>query len=247
MAGETPDLSIVIPAYCEARRIGDTLDTLASFLQRDSFFKTLRVEVLVVAADAPDKTAEIAAAKAERFRQFKLLQPGSRVGKGRDVQFGMQRAKGKLVMFMDADVATPLHHLQEFYQACHHADVVIGTRNLITYRRGLAHGIFTYLGNALYRFTGGVQVEDTQCGFKMFTANAAQCCFGKLTILDWGFDMELLAIARAQKLQVKAIRIDDWQDKPYSTHHETAVKLLWRPIAQHMRITFNYVRGIYKS
>src|SRR5215470_14614330 len=132
-----PDLTIVIPAYREEKRIEATLDTLAEFLNQDGFFKQKAVEVLVVAADTPDKTHEIVTAKQGLFRHFKLLKPGPLVGKGRDVQYGMLRASGKIAIFMDADLATPLHHLKTFYEACAGGyDVVIGTRNLLVYRVG---------------------------------------------------------------------------------------------------------------
>ncbi len=244
MAGKQTELTIVIPALGEARRIGATLDELAGFLRSSNF--VTNVEVLVVAADAGDDTAKIAESKAGLFMRLRVLRPGPRLGKGRDVQFGVMHAKGSFVVFMDADLATPLWHLQEFYQACQQADVVIGTRNLLTYRHNLLYGVFAYMGNALYRITGGVQVEDTQCGFKMFTATAAQTCFGKLTILDWGFDMELLAIARANKLRLKAIRIDDWQHVAGSTHHENVLQILWRTVRQHVCIMMGSVFHTYK-
>ena len=246
MAGKQPQLSIVIPAFGEAQRIGTTLSELAAYLRTDDYFKNMTVEVLVVAAKAHDATPNIAAAKGKLFRNFQLLLPGAKVGKGRDVQFGVLRAKGKFVVFMDADLATPLYHLQEFYKACQHADVVIGTRNLLTYRHSLLQGLFAGLGNSLYRITGGAQVEDTQCGFKMFTSAAAQLCFGRLTVMDWGFDMELLAIIRANKLRLTAIRIDDWHDMPDSTHAENAWQVLFRTTAQHLQITAKYLRGLYK-
>src|SRR2546430_8809833 len=97
-APKQPDLSIVIPAYREERRIGPTLDELAAFLKQDEFFGRKEVEVLVVAADAPDKTAKIVRAKQDSFKCFLLLKPGPHVGKGRDVQYGMLRASGKIAV-----------------------------------------------------------------------------------------------------------------------------------------------------
>src|SRR5689334_16584139 len=110
------DLSIVIPALNEAARIGRTLDQLAHFLKTDKTLKELRTEVLVVSADGDDNTHKVAETHGNKIGNFRLLRPGKRVGKGRDVQYGMQRTKGRYALFMDADLATPLHHIPEFYK-----------------------------------------------------------------------------------------------------------------------------------
>ena len=241
-----PDLSIIIPAYCEERRIGATLDHLADFLKHDSFFKHKDVEVIVVAADAPDRTHEIVASKQELFRRFVSLRPGPRVGKGRDVQYGMLRAQGKFVVYMDADLATPLHHLQDFYMACERgSDVVVATRNLLAYRKSSFRNVFSYIGNVLYRIAGGVPVEDTQCGFKIFRASACQLCFTRQTILGWGFDIEILAIAQSNELKVTPRRVDDWQDMPYSTYTDNAWKIAARSVRDFVHITFKRLTGAY--
>lgn len=242
-----PDLSIVIPAYCEERRIGKTLDELAAFLVRDTSFKHQDVEVIVVAADSPDKTHEIVLTKQRLFKNLLLLKPGARVGKGRDVQHGMQRAHGKFITFMDADLATPLHHLHEFYNACEDgSDIVIGTRDLFHYRTSWIRNIYSGLGNRLYQLTAGIHIEDTQCGFKMFTYDAAQLCFSKLTILGWGFDLEILAIAKANHLEVTPIRIDDWEDKPFSTYTDGALRVTVRSVRDFIHVTLSTLTGNYR-
>lgn len=241
-----PDLSVVIPAYCEERRISRTLDELAAFLKHDEFFKQTDVEVLVVSADAPDKTHEIIAAKKKLFRRLQLLRPGPRVGKGRDVQYGMLRASGKIAVFMDADLATPLHHLRKFYEVCTDGnDIVIGTRNLLTYRSNVVRGIFASFGNLLYRLASGIRIEDTQCGFKMFNERARTLCFSKLRVLGWGFDIELLAIARANNLKLKAFHITDYKHMPFSTHTEGIMKITVRTVRDFGQVTINRLRGVY--
>ena len=111
------DLTIVIPAYCEEHRIGQSLEKLAHFLTTDTFLKQKLIEVLIVAADAPDNTHDIIRTKQKLFKNCTLHKPGPHVGKGRDVQYGMLRATGSYVIFMDADLATPLTHIVEFYRA----------------------------------------------------------------------------------------------------------------------------------
>jgi dolichyl-phosphate beta-glucosyltransferase len=240
-------LSIVIPAYCEERRISATLDALLPYLAN---FTTRSTEVLVVAADAPDKTHEIIRAKQARFAQKRipltLLTPGPRVGKGRDVQYGMLRARGKYVLFMDADLATPLHHIEQFYEACKHgSDIVIGTRNLRKYRHSKFRNSFAHFGNVLYQTASGIKVEDTQCGFKMFSRTAVHLCFTKLTILGWGFDLEVLAIAKANKLSIRSFRIDDWEDKPFSTYTDKPVRIAMRSMRDFIYVAINDLRGRY--
>lgn len=240
------DLTIVIPANREERRIGHTLDELAAFLISDAFFKNVKVEVIVVTADAPDKTNTIVESKQKLFRQFVLLKPGPHVGKGRDVQFGMLRAHGKKIVFMDADLATPLHHLKEFYDLCEAGnDLVIGTRDLFHYRSNALRNLFAGIGNRLYQLTSGIHVEDTQCGFKMFTYEACEQCFSKQTIMGWGFDVELLAIAKANGLMIKPIRIADWGDKPFSTYNENALRITARMVRDFAHISRLKSTGYY--
>ena len=233
-----PDLTIIVPALNEENRIGKSLDTLAFFLKNDGFFKHKTVEVVVVAADTLDRTHEIVVKKQSAFHQLQLLKPGIAVGKGRDVQYGMRRATGRIIIFMDADLATPLWHLREFYNECSgENDIVIGTRNLRKYRSSQLRSLYSSFGNLLYRLSGGINVEDTQCGFKMFTAPAAKLCFSKMTILGWGFDLEILTIARVNRLKIKAVRIDDYTHMPYSTHTDGVFRIAIRSISDLTRIT----------
>lgn len=242
------DLTIIIPAYCEEKRIGHTLDQLSKFLVKNPFLRSKNVEILVVAADARDNTKDIVQTKQVLFAHSSILQPGGKVGKGRDVQYGMLRASGRCVMFMDADLATPLNHLPDFYKLCTEGnDVVIGTRNLLTYRSDLLRGIFAWGGNLLYRIGSGIWVEDTQCGFKMFTAEAAQLCFSKQTIMEWGFDIEILAIAKANNLKIKPVRLNDWQHMPYSTYADSPLQITMRSIRDFFYVSFKQLTGSYRK
>ncbi len=247
-AQKQPDLSIVIPAYREEKRIGKTLDKLASFINTNKLFRDKTIEVLVVSTDSKDKTRDIVKAKSKLFRQFVFLQPGAVVGKGRDVQYGMLRASGKHIIFMDADLSTPLHHIEDFYKECEAgADIVIGTRDLRVHHPNPARRFVSRIGNVLFKLLGDVWAEDSQCGFKMFNQQASQFCFGKLRIMGWGFDMEILAIAQANNLSMKNMRIDDWEDKPYSTYSDAVIKnslLSLRDLLQILvnRINHNYTK-----
>lgn len=244
---QVPDLTVVIPAYYEERRLGQTLETLADYLRKDAFASRLRVEVLVVVADSRDKTLDIATAKATSFSNYRVLRPGPRAGKGRNVQYGMLRAAGQLVMFMDADLATPLHHIETFYRMCQAgSDIVVGTRNLRAYRDSKWRGRFALFGNRLYRRLSGSAIEDTQCGFKMFTAQANRTCFERLKLLGWGFDLEILAIASANHLQIDSVRLDDWQNQPFSTYNDKPWRITLRMIKDFSVVSIRRMRGVYK-
>ncbi len=241
-----PDLTIVIPAYREERRIGATLDELADFLKHDRYFRNKAVEVIVVSAGRPDKTREIVLSKRESFKQLRLLKPEQRAGKGRDVRLGMLAAAGGAVIYMDADLATPLRHLEEFYEACLGGnDIVIGTRDLSKHHPGLLRRSISNTGNLLFRLACGLWLEDSQCGFKMFNRRAARLCFSRMTIMGWGFDMEVLTIARLNGLNIAGRRIDDWNDKPDSTFTDNVVLVVMRSLRDLGHITRNRLSGRY--
>ena len=243
---QQPDLSIVVPAYREEKRIGATLDELAEYIRTQAFLKPLVVEVIVVSADSPDKTHEIIRSKQKLFKNFQFVTPGPKLGKGRDVRAGMLKARGKIVIYMDADLATPLHHLEKFYDACKKgSDVVIGTRNLLKHHHSKFRTMISNGGNLLFRVAGGVWVEDSQCGFKMFNEHANKLCFSKMTILLWGFDMEVLAIANANGLKIKSFRISDWKDMPDSTFTGNMVQNSLNSLKDLAHIVRNRLCGVY--
>lgn len=240
------DVSIVIPAYSEEKRIGATLDALADYLK--DHFTNETVEVLVVAADAADNTHSVVEQKSKLFEHFVLLKPGAKVGKGRDVQHGMLRAHGNAVVFMDADLATPLQYLEEFYE--HHKsghEVVIATRNLHKHHPNFLRRAVSNGGNLLFRIASGVWVEDSQCGFKMFSQKAAQKCFSKLKITGWGFDMEVLAIAKALGFKIKTHRVDNWTSVPDGTFTDSMVKNSLASLRDLASIFVNRLRRAYND
>jgi dolichyl-phosphate beta-glucosyltransferase len=210
MTPEAIDLSIIIPAYMEADRIASSLSTLADFLAARSYGS---VEVIVVTADSPDGTAKIAEAQAGKFGHFRVIHAGPRVGKGRDVRIGMYEAKGRYRLFMDADLATPLIHLddvQAFMSRGGH--VAIAVRDLLVIHKGLLRKVASTAANVAAQLLVTPGIKDTQCGFKVFEATAAEAIFGRMTMLQWSFDMEILAIARKLHYAIDIIEAPDWTD-----------------------------------
>jgi dolichyl-phosphate beta-glucosyltransferase len=149
---------------------------------------------------------------------------------------------------MDADLATPLHHIGTMLTIFENEkpDIVIGTRKLTTIHPGALRRFVSVIGNLCFLVVGGFYSPDTQCGFKGFTAEAAELCFGKLTRLKWSFDMELLTIAHVNKLEVQQIAITDWQDVPNGSFNPN-LKNSWQFLKDLIRIFTYRLSGKYKS
>lgn len=204
------DLSIIIPAYMEAAGIGETLDRLAAFLRHRHFGV---VEVVVVVADSPDGTAKIVRSKTKLFKHLRLIEPGPRVGKGRDVRSGMLAAKGRYKLFMDADLATPLQHIDDVHNLmATNPDIIIAVRDLWSIHEGYLRKIMSAFGNLLIQALILPGIKDTQCGFKAFRADVADAVFSRQTILGWSFDAEILKIGNVLNYRIIQIEADDWHD-----------------------------------
>ncbi len=239
-------LSIIIPAYMEAVRIGDTLERLAEFLSTRDYG---RVEVLVVVADSPDGTKKLAEAKAGLFKTFRVIEPGPRLGKGRDVRLGIFEAAGACRVFMDADLATPLIHLDEVVRLAGEGVAVgIAVRNLSSIHAKLTRLLISVVGNVLAQIILLPGIKDTQCGFKFFDAKAAEEIFGRMTILGWGFDLEILAIARKKGYKIAIIKAPDWSD-PKSDDEgfvgDSATGASLKVFRDMLKVRWNLIRGRY--
>ncbi len=238
-----PKLSLIIPAYQEARRIEASLDQLASYLKRHHYSD---YEVLVVVADSPDGTAELADAKSKLFESFRVVHAGPKVGKGRDVRTGMFEAQGDYRLFMDADLATPLHHLESVRKlTAQGKPVVIAVRNLKSSHTGMRK-LVSSLGNLLVQILLLPGLKDSQCGFKAFSAEAANELFSRQTILGWGFDMEILAIARNRKYEISQIVVADWSDKPNGTFEGEVGAAALETLGELFAITWRRLTGRYR-
>jgi dolichyl-phosphate beta-glucosyltransferase len=135
----------------------------------------------------------------------------------------MQAARGRYRLFMDADLATPLHHLEAVAKLMREdVDVIIGVRDLQQSHRGLRKVISNF-GNHLVRRLLRLGIRDTQCGFKAFRGPVADDLFARQTIVGWGFDIEVLALASRRGYRIGTVPIDDWQDVAGGTFTNVAV------------------------
>ncbi|HEY0263775.1 MAG TPA: dolichyl-phosphate beta-glucosyltransferase [Granulicella sp.] len=201
-----PHLSIVIPAYNESARIESTLERVMQCVEAAAW----DAEVLVIDDGSRDATAEIVKRWIERYPRLHLIQnPGNR-GKGYSVRNGLLQAAGDVVMFTDADLSAPMEEAQRLLDALDAgADVAIGSRWLDRARQTIHQPLYRqFFGrcfNWITRLVMGLPYRDTQCGFKAFKRPAAQIVFRLQRIERWGFDPEILFIAR--KLQYSIVEV----------------------------------------
>jgi dolichyl-phosphate beta-glucosyltransferase len=203
-------LSVIIPAYNEELRLPDTLKKSIEYLTAQPY----NSEIVVVNDGSSDGTDRVIREKANDFIPIRLLKhpDGANHGKGASVRVGMLAANGKFRLFMDADNSTTLDHIDRFWphfeKGC---DLVIGSRALkdsvICVHQNKAKEIAGRLGNLFIQKLAVPGIQDTQAGFKMATAKAAELIFSRLTIDRWGYDIEMLAIARAHGCQIRELPI----------------------------------------
>lgn len=201
-------LSIIIPAYNEEQRLPATLKRVAEYV-RDKTFDHL--EVLVVDDGSRDRTAEIVRLHQQALPQLRLLEnPGNR-GKGYAVRHGMLEARGEWRLVTDADLSAPIEEVEKLYQAArqHHAKVSFGSRaldrSLVSVHQPWARQIMGRFFNLIMRLLTGLPFRDTQCGFKLYHASAAEAIFPRQTLDGFSFDVEDLFLAR--KLGFKAVEV----------------------------------------
>jgi glycosyltransferase involved in cell wall biosynthesis len=201
-----PTYSIVIPAFNESQRIGNSLDQILHFAAEQNW----DAEVIVVNDGSRDDTAEIARRYSAKNSIVRLLEnPGNR-GKGYSVRNGVMHAAGELILFADADLSSPIREASKLFAALGKgAEVAIGSRwlnpELMTERQPVLRQIAGRVFNLLNRVILGLHFKDTQCGMKAFTGAAARQIFPRQRIERWGFDPEILFIAR--KLGYRTVEI----------------------------------------
>jgi glycosyltransferase involved in cell wall biosynthesis len=200
--------SIVIPAYNESGRLGATLEKVLAYVRQQGW----DAEVIVVNDGSRDNTAEIVRAFAEKNPILRLVEnPGNR-GKGYSVRNGILNSRGDIVVFSDADLSSPIEEMPKLLQPlAAGADIAIGSRwlraELQTQRQSLHRQLFGRIFNLLLRIILGLQFKDTQCGFKAFTRRAAQTILPLQRIERWGFDPEILFLARKFGFRVEEIPV----------------------------------------
>jgi dolichyl-phosphate beta-glucosyltransferase len=205
--------SVVIPAFNEAQRLPPYLDEVVGYFDgRDEPY-----EVIVVDDGSRDGTVAAVHAAAARHPAVRVLPLGRNRGKGAAVRAGMLSATGALRLFTDADGATPIAELKRLEAAlAGGADVVIGSRALVDPAvavRARPHRVVAgRVFNWLVARVGLREIADSQCGFKLFTAAAAERLFRRLEAPGFGFDVELLLRAQREGCRVVEVAVN-WADQ----------------------------------
>ena len=240
-----PACSIIIPAYNESARIRPTLDELLRYSEERNW----NVEIMVVDDGSRDDTTAIIREYSKLHPQIVLLDNPENHGKGFSVRAGMLQARGEICLFTDADLSSPLGEAQHLFDAiADGADIAIGSRwlrsELQTVRQPLYRRLFGRIFNLVLRVILGLNFADTQCGFKAFRRDAAQRIFPLQKIERWGFDPEILFLARKLGLVVKEVPVV-WAHSEGTRLHPFRDGL--RMFGEVLRIRWNSISGAYTT
>ncbi len=230
---KSPRYTIVIPAYNESARITASLDHILLFSTQNQW----DLEIIVVNDGSRDNTAEIVRDYARRNPSVQLLEnPGNR-GKGYSVRNGVLNARGDVILFTDADLSSPIEEAPKLFAALRQgADMAIGSRwlqvELQNKRQPLYRQVFGRIFNLLLRITLGLPYKDTQCGFKAFSRSTGEAIFSRQMIDRWGFDPEILFLARKMGYKIVEVPVEWAHDSrskinPVTDGFKMFLEMLW--------------------
>lgn len=242
-----PYLSIVIPAYNEENRIGRTLDATFDYLESQSY----EGEVIVVNDGSTDRTAQkVLEFKTRAGDRLRLIEnPGNR-GKGCSIRNGMLQATGEIILFYDADLSTPTSEIVKVVApiADDRYDIVFGSRaldrSLIGTHQSYVREMVGKAGNWVQYLFTGLKFRDTQCGFKAFRRETARAVFPLQQIDGFGFDPEILFIARKQGWRLLETPVR-WNHVEGSKVHVIGSPL--KVLLEVMTIRWNQITGKYAA
>ncbi len=223
-----PYLSIIIPAYNEAERIPQTLLSIDKHLSHADY----SYEILVVNDGSRDNTGTIVKNMAKMVKNLKLIDMPENSGKGGAVRQGILLATGRIRLFADADNSTSIDQFEKMMPLFKEGyEVVIGSRALKGSTLDPAESPYRQLsgkiGNLVFQLTLGLWgIYDTQCGFKAFTEEAAEKIFKIATIVGWGFDVEILTLARRMGYKIGTIPVHWVNDTRSHVKASTYLKVL---------------------
>jgi glycosyltransferase involved in cell wall biosynthesis len=214
MTASNFDLSIIIPAYNEEPRLPETLQRIAEYLPTLG----VRTEVLVVDDGSTDRTAAVAESFRGKLTGLRVLSNGRNRGKGYSVRHGMLEARGDMVLFTDADLSAPIEEAEKLLTPLSNGyDVAIGSRamdrSLISTRQSIFRETAGIIFNMIVRLVLRLPFVDTQCGFKAFRRERCRIIFEQQRIEGFGFDPELLYLARHHGLRAIEIPVR-WGHSP---------------------------------
>jgi len=207
MNSPAPELSIVIPAFNEQRRLPETLRRVRAYLEA----RRADAEVIVVDDGSRDATAALVEARRGEFPGLRLVSNGVNRGKGYSVRHGVREARGRIVLFTDADLSAPIEEADKLLAAMRDHEVAIGSRrvdrSLIEVHQSPLRELAGIVYNFLVRAITGLRFVDTQCGFKAFLREPSRIIFEQQRIERFGFDPEILFLAKRHGLRAVEIPV----------------------------------------
>ena len=244
MTVAAPQLSIIVPSFNEELRLPGTLDKIARYI-RAAYPNT---EVIVVDDGSTDRTAAVAEPFREQIPQLRVLSNGMNRGKGFSVRHGSLEARGDVILFTDADLSAPIEEANKLLAALRTCDVAIGSRamnrKLIDVRQSLFREFAGIVFNKIVRIILRLPFVDTQCGFKAFRREPCRIIFQQQTIERFGFDPELLYLARHHGLSTVEVPVR-WAHSP-----ATRVSMMRDSVQMFLDvlvIRWNAIRGRYRK
>jgi len=237
------DLSIVIPSYNEETRLPTTLQRVAAYLKTSG----RKAEVIVVDDGSTDQTVRVADSFQGQIDGLRIVSNGRNRGKGYSVRHGLLEARGEIVLFTDADLSAPIEEADKLLAKMDEYDVAIGSRAvnraLIEVHESRFREFAGIIFNRIVRIMLRLPFVDTQCGFKAFRREKCKIIFEQQTIERFGFDPELLYLARHHGLRIVEVAVR-WA-------HSPATKInMWRDSLRMfldvLVIRWNAMRGRYR-
>ncbi len=237
-----PEISIVIPAYNEARRLPRSLERIQKYLRE----RRLDAEVLVVDDGSTDATPKVVEEFRAQMPWLRLVSNGRNRGKGFSVRHGMLEAHGRLALFSDADLSAPIDEADKLFAALRDHEVAFGSRaldrSLITSHQSRLRELAGIAFNKVVQAVLWLPFVDTQCGFKAFLLDRARIVFEQQRIERFGFDPELLFLARRHGLRAVEIPVR-WAHDPESKVRVLRDALLM--LGDLFVVRWNWLRGRY--
>ncbi len=228
------DISIIIPAYNEAKRISPTIqEILEYFTSRKQTF-----EVLIVNDGSQDDTDTVVKKISKDNDALKLINLEKNKGKGNAVREGVLVAQGDLILITDADGSSPINEIERLKKVLQAsaADLVVGSRALLSSETLVearpGRKLFGRIFNLLVNLIAVPEIKDTQCGFKLFKKRAAQFLFQKQMFPRYSFDVEILCIAHRAGLKISEV--------PINWHHVAGSKV--NVIRDGIRMAFDTIK-----
>ncbi len=237
-------LSLVVPAYNEENRIGQSLDRILSFFTSQSY----PYEVIVVDDGSTDRTVEVVRGFAAANPRLRVEPQPRNCGKGEAIKKGMLLAGGAFLFFSDADLSVPIEAVPEFLSRLEAGyDVAVGSRRTAgsvievhqPIHRELMGKVFTRLSNLIL----GLRLKDFTCGFKAFRRDAARALFSRQRLGGWSFDSEILYLAKLKGYRIAEVPVV-WRND-----EATKVRLardIVRSFTDLWNIRLNHARGKYR-